>query len=67
MAGPSEADALSSPIGVARSAGASAKFAGSGGAICGVYHGEAQYEQLSAALSAIRCTVLKPQIFLAGI
>jgi len=50
-------------IDTARAAGASAKFAGSGGAICGVYHGEAQYQRLVQAMAAINCTVLKPQIF----
>ncbi len=50
-------------IDVARSTGASAKFAGSGGAICGVYHGEQQFQQLTAAMKEINCTVLKPIIF----
>jgi glucuronokinase len=50
-------------IDVARSTGASAKFAGSGGAITGVYFGEEGYEKLVAAMKAINCTVLKPQIF----
>lgn len=50
-------------IDTARSAGASAKFAGSGGAICGVYHGEAHFEKLSAALKGIGCTTIKPSIF----
>jgi len=48
---------------VARAVGASAKFAGSGGAICGLYHGEEQYQRLVEALSKIRCTVLKPVIY----
>jgi glucuronokinase len=48
---------------VARSAGASAKFAGSGGAICGVYHDGRQYQKLVDALSEIRCSVLRPLIF----
>ncbi|HTL31409.1 MAG TPA: hypothetical protein VL282_19400 [Tepidisphaeraceae bacterium] len=47
---------------VARSTGASAKFAGSGGAITGLYQDEAHYQQLARALSEIRCTILKPQI-----
>jgi glucuronokinase len=47
-------------IDVARSAGASAKFAGSGGAICGIYHGEDQFQQLTRALEQINCVVLKP-------
>jgi glucuronokinase len=47
---------------VARSAGASAKFAGSGGAIVGTYEDDAQFERLSAALSEIGCRTLKPAI-----
>ena len=47
---------------VARTSGASAKFAGSGGAITGVYRDEAEYERLTAALSEIGCATLKPQI-----
>ena len=47
---------------VARSAGASAKFAGSGGAIVGTYEDEAQYKTLAAALATIGCTTLKPTI-----
>ena len=50
-------------IDTARTAGASAKFAGSGGAICGVYHGDAGFEKLVQAMAAINCTVLKPDIF----
>jgi glucuronokinase len=48
---------------VARGVGASAKFAGSGGAIVGIYHSGLQYQQLVDALAAIRCTVLRPLIF----
>lgn len=48
---------------VARSTGASAKFAGSGGAIIGLYLNGRQYQKLSDALAAIRCTVLRPIIF----
>ena len=48
---------------VARSTGASAKFAGSGGAIVGLYRDGKQYQQLADALAAIRCTVLRPLIF----
>jgi glucuronokinase len=47
---------------VARATGASAKFAGSGGAICGLYRDEKHYEQVTKALSDIGCAVLKPQI-----
>ena len=46
----------------ARSAGASAKFAGSGGAIVGTYEDEAQFARLSQALSEIGCRTLKPTI-----
>ena len=46
----------------ARSSGASAKFAGSGGAIVGTYTDEEQYATLAKALSAIGCTTLKPTI-----
>lgn len=46
----------------ARSAGASAKFAGSGGAIVGTYESEAQYKRLSDRLATIGCTTLKPVI-----
>lgn len=48
---------------VARSTGASAKFAGSGGAIIGLYRDGRQYQELSDALAAIRCTVFRPMIF----
>jgi glucuronokinase len=48
---------------VARSTGASAKFAGSGGAICGLYRDGRQYQGLVDALAAIRCTVLRPLIY----
>jgi glucuronokinase len=47
----------------ARSTGASAKFAGSGGAICGIYHDGRQYQALVDALAALRCTVLRPLIY----
>ncbi len=48
---------------VARSTGASAKFAGSGGAICGLYRDGRQYQKLVDTLAQIRCTVLRPLIF----
>ena len=44
----------------ARKVGASAKFAGSGGAIVGIYEDEAQFERLSAELSSLGCKTLKP-------
>ena len=43
----------------ARSVGASAKFAGSGGAIVGTYNDEKTYKNLKAALNAIGCQVMK--------
>ena len=46
----------------ARRCGASAKFAGSGGAIVGTYEDEAQFERLKAGLAAIGTEVLKPVI-----
>ncbi len=46
----------------ARRCGASAKFAGSGGAIVGIYRDEAMFQQLTAQLTAIGSRVLKPQI-----
>jgi glucuronokinase len=48
---------------VARKTGASAKFCGSGGAICGLYRDGRHYQQLSDALAQIRCTVIRPVIF----
>ena len=48
---------------VARAAGASAKFAGSGGAIVGLYQDGRHFQKLSDALAEIRCTVLRPIIF----
>ena len=48
---------------VARSTGASAKFAGSGGAIVGLFKDGRQYQQLVDALAAIRCSVSRPIIY----
>jgi glucuronokinase len=48
---------------VARSTGASAKFCGSGGAICGLYKDGRQYQHLVDALAALRVNVLRPIIF----
>jgi glucuronokinase len=47
---------------VARRCGASANFAGSGGAIIGTYQGEALYEALRSRMAAIGSCVIKPQI-----
>ena len=49
---------------VARSAGASAKFAGSGGAIVGTYEDDAQFAALAASLEKIGCRTIKPVIAL---
>lgn len=46
----------------ARSAGASAKFAGSGGAILGAYPDDATFERLCANLETIGCRVIRPMI-----
>lgn len=47
----------------ARSTGASAKFCGSGGAICGLYRDGRHFQQLSDALASLHCNVLRPIIF----
>ena len=49
---------------VARSVGASAKFAGSGGAIVGTYEDDAQFAALSDTLEKIGCCTFKPVIAL---
>ncbi|MFV2068711.1 MAG: mevalonate kinase [Pirellulales bacterium] len=46
----------------ARQAGATAKFAGSGGAIIGTYPDRRTFEQLSQAMAAIGCQLFKPRI-----
>ena len=46
----------------ARSAGASAKFAGSGGAIVGTYEDKAQFERLARVLAEIGCQTIRPTI-----
>jgi glucuronokinase len=46
----------------ARTTGASAKFAGSGGAIVGTYEDEMQFAKLRDALEAIGCQTIKPKI-----
>lgn len=47
----------------ARATGASAKFTGSGGAICGLYKDGRQYQQLSDAMAALRCEVIRPTVY----
>jgi len=46
----------------ARKSGASAKFAGSGGAIVGTFEDDAQFARLKADLAAIGCTTFVPAI-----
>lgn len=46
----------------ARATGASAKFAGSGGAIVGTYEDDDQYDRLVQALAAIGCRTLRPTV-----
>jgi glucuronokinase len=48
-------------VDVARQCGASANFAGSGGAIIGTYRGEGMFDALCAKLGAIGSRVLKPE------
>lgn len=47
---------------VARSTGASAKFAGSGGATIGTYRDEAMYAELKYRLERIGCRVFQPTV-----
>ena len=49
-------------IEAARSTGASAKFAGSGGAIVGCCHDDAMFNRLGEALSPLGCRVITPSI-----
>ena len=46
----------------ARSVGASAKFAGSGGAIVGTYEHDAMYHALDDALAEIGCKLVRPRV-----
>jgi glucuronokinase len=47
---------------VARRCGASAKFAGSGGAIIGIYQDEPMFRRLEEDLQGLGCQVLKPLV-----
>ena len=49
-------------IETARKVGASAKFAGSGGAIVGVYRDELMFQALEHELGKLHCIVIKPRI-----
>jgi glucuronokinase len=46
----------------ARRAGASAKFAGSGGAIVGCYRDDAMFDALHESLGAINCQVARLKV-----
>lgn len=46
----------------ARSVGATAKFAGSGGAIVGTYEDDAMFERLTKALAPLGVAVIKPRV-----
>ncbi|MBI3462997.1 MAG: GHMP kinase [Planctomycetes bacterium] len=50
----------------ARRCGASAKFAGSGGAIIGTYEDEGMFERLQAELGKLACKVIKPRVSESG-
>lgn len=49
-------------IHTARSAGATANFAGSGGAIVGTYADESTFDRLRGALKGIGVAVVKPRV-----
>ena len=49
-------------IRVARAAGASANFAGSGGAIVGAYKDQAMFEAMVEGMRGIGVRVLRPQV-----
>jgi glucuronokinase len=49
-------------IETARACGASAKFAGSGGAIVGIYRDEAMFAELCERMGAIHSRVIKPRV-----
>jgi len=49
-------------IQAARKCGASAKFAGSGGSIIGMYTGEDMFSRLKTDLEKIKAVVIKPVI-----
>ncbi len=55
-------DANREMIDTARRCGASANFAGSGGAIVGAYRGEDMYAALVKAMTAIGVGILKPRV-----
>ncbi len=52
---------------IARQAGASAKFTGSGGAVIGMYENEAMFNRLKTEMKKFSVEVIKPQIVRAGV
>ena len=51
---------------IAREAGASAKFTGSGGAVIGMYENETMFDRLKTEMKKFSVEVIKPQIVRAG-
>jgi glucuronokinase len=49
-------------IRTARSCGASAKFAGSGGSIIGMYTDDTMFETLTRKLGQLKAIVIKPEV-----
>lgn len=49
-------------VDVARTAGASANYTGSGGAITGLVDGSDRFAELKCALAALGCTVIRPSV-----
>ncbi len=49
-------------VDVARKCGASANFAGSGGAVIGIFHGPEMFERLCAEMKDIGSRVLRPEV-----
>jgi len=54
-------------VDAARSAGASAKFAGSGGAIIGTCVDDAMFARVRTSLAALGCRTIKPQVTAQGL
>ena len=52
------------PVQAARKTGATAKFAGFGGAIVGTYRDQAQFKQLREELAKIGVAVIQPKVTL---
>lgn len=54
-------------VDTARSAGASAKFTGSGGAIVGIYSDDKIYDRLKKSLGKLKIKIIKPRIALSNV